>query len=40
MAHWRRAGCETQNLGPPDLSRERFAGHAGDSPVAIQMKYY
>ena len=32
-------GRETQYLGPPDLSRVRFAAHAGDSPVAIQ-KYY
>ena len=30
----------TLYLGPPDLSRVRFAAHAGDNPVAIQMKYY
>jgi uncharacterized protein (DUF2141 family) len=30
----------TLYLGPPGLSRVRFAVHAGDNPVAIQMKYY
>jgi uncharacterized protein (DUF2141 family) len=30
----------TLYFGPPDLSRVRFSVHAGDNPVAIQMKYY
>ncbi len=30
----------TLYLGPPDLSRVRIAAHAGDNPVAVQMKYY
>jgi len=30
----------TLYLGPPGLSRVRFAVHAGDNPVAVKMKYY
>ncbi len=30
----------TLYLGPPGLGRVRFLVHAGDNPVAIQMKYY
>lgn len=30
----------TLYLGPPDLSQVRFAAHAGDNPVAIEMKYW
>ena len=27
-------------LGPPDLSQVRIVAHAGDNPIAIQLKYY
>jgi uncharacterized protein (DUF2141 family) len=27
-------------LGPPSLAKVRIAAHAGDNPIAIQMKYY
>lgn len=30
----------TLYVGPPGLSRARFAAHAGDNPIAVRLKYY